>query len=332
MDWQSNNPPFQINLIEPSGDSYQGSADAVFRTLPLLPIRPESNVIILAADHIYAMDYRKLVDYHQRKGAGLTVGSVVVPQAEVRRFGSIVTSSDGRITRFVEKSANPPSNLVSTGIYVFRGSVLSSVLMGDNGNSFSRHDFGYDIIPQLTQRGLAYAFTFSGYWKDIGTVEAYHSTQTDKTIPSAILGNNDWPIRTARAPLSKGQDKSAVIENSVISPGVSLGTGARVRRSVLMSGVKVGANTVIEDCVIDEYCEIGQYSYLGFGNCVGDRSNITVVGTRANIPAGIAISKNCTIMPDVVPSDFSRRVIPRGSVIDHGVEVTAGSKVLELRS
>ena len=197
---------------------YQGTSDAIFQNIHLLELARPELVAVFGADHIYRMDVSSMVAYHQEKGAEGTVAALPIPISEAGRFGTMEVDQNWRILRFLEKTDNPPGIpgrpgwcLASMGNYVFSGTVLKEELQRDAADENSSHDFGKDILPWMTNNHVLYAYDFHrnvvpgeekknrGYWRDVGTIEAYYEANMDlkSAEPALNLHNLDWPLRTA---------------------------------------------------------------------------------------------------------------------------------------
>jgi len=336
--WGLTNAVRTFHILEPRTGSYQGTADAVYQNLPYLNKFNTENVLILAGDHIYKMDYHEMLAFHEQAKAALTVGVIRVPIEEAHRFGTVSVGDGGEILEFVEKSRNPRSNLASMGIYVFNRDVLSQRLKEDASRPDSTHDFGYAILPSMVGRDKVNAYEFTGYWQDIGTPQAYYAANMELVCaqPSFSLnGTRTVLTRHLNLPppnisqqnmvvnslLSPGCVIKGRVENSILSPGVWVDEQAEVRNSVLMPNVFVGYHSVVDTCIIDEGVNIGKLCYIGFGKPLlsGDR-DITVLGTGVTVPSHTAIGRNCTVLPHVDMSSFRGNLIASGSIISqHGV-------------
>ncbi len=332
--WHSaNNAGGSLSLLRPRSGSFLGTADAVFQNLDFLARENAEDVLVLAGDHIYQMDYRKMLAFHRATGADVTVGVVEVPVEEARRFGTVRVDGQNQVTEFVEKSPNPCSTLASMGIYIFNRRVLSERLCEDAAKPNSPHDFGYAILPGMVQRDRVFAYRFDGYWQDIGTIEAYYQSNME------LLGSNSglhfdssWPIMTEKNALPECQigEQGTVInsiispgcvinghvENSILSPGVRVDEKAEVRDSLVMANARVGYHSVVSRSVLDEGVSVGKFCYVGFG--VGYSSGngeITVLGKEVQLPPNTAVGRRCKIMPHAGPAAFPARVVPSGSTV-----------------
>jgi glucose-1-phosphate adenylyltransferase len=329
----TNGASVNFNILEPRRGSYKGTADAVYQNIEYLHKLDAEIILILAGDHIYKMDYRKMLDFHEKMKADVTVGLVTVPFEETYRFGTVRVASDSRIVDFVEKSKNSLSNLASMGIYVFNKDVLIKRLSEDAARPDSPHDFGYAILPETVRYDRLFAYKFKGYWQDIGTKDAYFDANMElvKPQPSFSL-NGNWSIlsdrRHSASPMRPDQgviENSIVspgciiegcVQNSILSPGVRIEKQATVRNSILMSGVSVGYHSVIDRCILDEDINVGRFCYIGFGRDLFTEScDITTVGKGVTIPSHTAVGRDCTIMPHVEPSDFQGSMIPSGTTL-----------------
>lgn len=338
----SNFNPGEFRVLEPQAGSYKGTADAVYQNLNYLKETGTDTVLILAGDHVYKMDYRRMLDFHLRVRADVTVGVIPVPIKEAHRFGIITVGPDGRVVDFVEKPGHPQSNLVSMGIYVFNREVLSERLTEDAGRFDSSHDFGYAILPEVVERDRVFAFRFSDYWRDIGTAAAYYEANMEIMGRQARFSlDGSWPILTAERDtlpfnLATGNVISSIIspgcvvkgrvENSILSPGVCVEDEAIVRNSVLMSNVSVGYHSVVERCILDEEVKIGKYCHVGFGAPVLD-CEITVLGKGVVVPHYTIVGHNCKVLPHVGAGDFIASMVPSGSIVcgrDASDKVSAG--------
>jgi len=323
----------RVDFLAPATGSYQGTSDAVFQNLGYLQRHGAERVLALSGDHVYKMDYRKILVFHERVKADVTVGVLPVPSEQAAQFGTVTLNDGGRITSFVEKTALPKSNLASMGIYVFNMEVLAKRLKEDAAKSDSSHDFGYNVIPSMVRQDKVYAFRFDGYWQDIGTLEGYHSTNTDmvRQRPPFRL-DTGWPILSESGddsplPVSqRGGIRNSIISpdcvvegsviNSVLSPGVRVEKGAVVCNAVLLANATIGRQSVVSHCILDEDTSVGEVSYLGFVSRKNEKiSMVTVLGRGAVIPPHTAVGIGSRILPRVSQADFTSNIIPSGSII-----------------
>jgi glucose-1-phosphate adenylyltransferase len=309
----------ELRVLEPQRNSYLGTADAVYQNLGLIQRVGADATLILAGDHVYRMDYREMLDFHERAHADVTIGVVSVPLSEAGRFGTVRTDSASRIIEFIEKPRVPQSNLVSMGIYLFNRDVLVRKLNEDASAGQSSHDFGMSIVPGMISRDRVFAYRFSGYWQDIGTVESYMQANLELTRESpAFCLDGCWPMDVRpehpivqaggivrNSIVAPGCQIKGFVENSVLSPGVHVEDQAVVRDSVLMAGAHVGWHSVVDHCILDEDVSIGRSCYLGFGAGPSKGSpTTTVLGTGVRVPDFTAIDRNCKIEPFSGPADF----------------------------
>jgi glucose-1-phosphate adenylyltransferase len=323
-----------ISTIEPRNGSYLGTADAVYQNLRYIENHSADLIMVLAGDHVYKMDYRKMLAFHHKMRADATVGVVSVPIEEAHRFGIVNTDNEERIIDFVEKPELPQSNLVSMGIYVFDKKVLIDRLVEDAELTNSPHDFGHAILPSMVSRDKVFAYKFDGYWRDIGTPEAYYESNMDLLSfkPSFSL-DGKWPVLIEQnrhlypakksqqgiienSLISQGCTIKGRVENSVLSPGVWVDEEAEVRNSIIMANSFIGRHSVVDNCILDEGVTVGKLCYLGFGGSVTPGSRkITIVGEGVTVPPHTAICHNCKILPHVSPDDFAGKVVHSDSVI-----------------
>ena len=253
---------------------YSRTADSVRQNLDYTDRREPDDVLILSADHVYSFDYSSLISFHKENDADITVCSVRVGKKDARRFGIIRSAANGRITGFEEKPEFPKSDLASMGIYVFKYPVLKKTLINDRCDKKSSHDFGKDIIPNAIKNGLnVYAYEFSGYWRDVGTVESYMDASFDllkkKFDPAGTLTN-------VRSFPSLYTGKSAYVKNSIIGSGCFI--KGRVENSVLFRGAAVEEGAYVKDCVIFGNVLIEKDSELKY--CLVDEGSVICKGSR----------------------------------------------------
>lgn len=313
---------------------FVGTADAVQQNFTFIKRGGSDMVLILSGDHIYTMDYSAMIDYHLSHGADLTMATKTVTPEEASRFGVVGVDPNNRVTSFIEKPANPPSNLANMGIYLFNLSALDAALWDDHLNPDSSHDFGKDIIPTLIKNGArVFAYPYNGYWVDVGTVHSYWRAHMDllKNPPALDLYNREWIIHTRTEERSPAKIMhGAVVEDSLISDGCVIESGAHIYRSVLSPGVKVSAGSMVRESILLTDVIIGQgarvdRAILDKRVCVGesaivgdlaaDELSIPMIGKNAALPARITIQPGASIGVDVIVSDFSSEVIRSGMYI-----------------
>ena len=334
-DWygQNSRPRF-FHILPPGSGSYRGTADAVYQNRHFLERSGAELVLVLAGDHVYQMDYRQMLAFHQKSKAVATVGVVPLPPGEAHRFGIVHTGEHGRITGFEEKPRFARSNLASMGIYLFNKEALLQHLAEDAANPDSPHDFGYAIMPNMSRAGRVFAYQFKDYWQDIGTTEAYYEASMGLlSSKSTLKMDRPWQIfsgdnhRSAVAEPQVGTVLNSIIspgcvvrgrvENSILSPGVWVDDQAVVRNSVLMDNVSVGFHSVVEQTIADEDVQIGSYCFIGFGDN-GTGRGITLLGEGVTVPPHTAVGRGCTILPGVKPDDFTAGAVLPGRVIGKG--------------
>ena len=300
-------PPYQKSA---NSDWYTGTANAIYQNIQFMDRYQPEYVVILSGDHIYKMDYSEMLAYHKEKNADCTIAVMEVPMEEASRFGIMATEADGKVYEFQEKPKQPKSNLASMGIYIFTYSKLRKYLVEDEADENSENDFGKNIIPNMLNDGQRlYAWSFNGYWKDVGTIDSLWEANMDLLNPSVPLDLYDesWKIY-ARNPVMPPQyvGDSAVVNNSMISegcevygdvhfsvlfPGVVVEEGAKVHNSIVMPGSVVKKGAVIEyaiiaeDTVIDENAKVGSDPTL----TPKDEWGVAVVG------AGVHVGKNAVV-------------------------------------
>ena len=277
-------PPY---ATESGGRWYEGTADAIFRNLDYIRLYHPKYVLILSGDHLYRMDYRKMLKRHIEKEADLTISVMKVPMEEASRFGIMTAQEDGRIVKFSEKPKEPDSDLASMGIYIFSTDVLEAALVQDSTDPTSEHDFGKNIIPKLLAEGKnLFTYEFSGFWKDVGTIPAFHETSMDllEPEPPFDLADEEFPIfsnENISPPQYIGPDAS--VENSFIGNGSQIlgsvihsvisvdsyvGKGAVVKDSVLLPGATVRDGAVVTRAILGENTLVKEG--VIFGNADGE--------------------------------------------------------------
>lgn len=257
-------------------DVYRGTADAISQNIDFIDKYAPEYVLILSGDHIYKMNYAKMLAYHKEMNADATIAVIEVPMKEASRFGIMNTDEEGHIVEFEEKPEHPKSNLASMGIYIFNWKLLRKMLLADMKDADSHHDFGKDIIPTLLadQKTLV-AYKYQGYWKDVGTIDSLWEANMDLLNRSNELDLNDptWKIYTEDIPalpqyigpnanidkafITQGCVIEGEIKNSVLFTGARVGKGAKIIDSVLMPGVIVEDGAVVQRALVAENITIG---------------------------------------------------------------------------
>ena len=293
-------PPYQ----KASGsDWYKGTANAIYQNIEFIERYDPEYVLVLSGDHIYKMDYSKMLAAHKKRGADCTIAVIEVPIEEASRFGIMTTDSENRITKFSEKPKNPDSTKASMGIYIFNKDKLFQYLRADEADPASSNDFGKNVIPAMLAAGeKMYAYPFRGYWKDVGTIRSLWEANMDMLgeSPALALGDDRWRIYSrhdARAPhyvsagavvenssITEGCEICGTVRGSVLGAGVKVMPGASVIDSVVMSDVTVKAGASVSYSIIDSGSVIGEGAVVGAPESTG--AEITVVGSNVQVPAG----------------------------------------------
>jgi len=325
---------------------YKGTAEAVYHNLRFIQDSRVDEVLILSGDHVYTMHYEEMINFHRQQGADITIAVTEVPWNEANRFG-IVTLDNNRVVAFEEKPSQPKSNLASMGIYVFNKDILFKVL--EDAHRHELQDFGSQIIPDAIDRYQIYGYTYQGYWRDVGTIEAYWQANMDLVVdlPPFNLYDPETGVRTlsvdmppvklgprtqiSRSLVSNGCIINGNVFNSVLSPHVYVEEGAHVMDSIIFHDTTIAQDAVVHHSIIDKECYIGPGCWIGCGEDYTPNKDepdylncgITVIGEGARLPSGLRVGRNCKIDPGVKESDFSTLSIPSGS------SVVGGEKILQ---
>ncbi len=294
------------------GQWYSGTANAVYQNLPFIDQFDPEYVLILSGDHIYKMDYAKMLRFHVEKNADATIAVLTVPMDEASRFGIMNTDEYARITEFEEKPRQPKSNKASMGIYIFNWRILRPYLVNDDKDNSSSHDFGKNIIPDLLRAGAnLYAYDFKGYWKDVGTLKSLWEANMDLLgqRPEFRLADKDWRIYSkspAMPPhylgeladvtdsiVSEGCVVYGNVKHSVLFTGVHVAKGAYIRDSIVMPGAVIGENAIINKAIIGEGAVISPGAVIGSDPTPEDgiydtslSGDITLVANTVTVPEG----------------------------------------------
>ena len=272
-------PPYQ----SASGASwYKGTANAIYQNIGFVDLYDPEYVAVLSGDHIYKMDYSRMLQHHKDAGAACTISVMEVPWSEASRFGIMSVDENDRITAFAEKPKEPQSNLASMGIYIFTWQKLRAYLLADEADPTSDNDFGKNIIPAMLEAGeVMSAYRFEGYWKDVGTLDSLWDANMDMLAPGSGLNLLDkkWPIycRTPSCPpaflgphadvgnsaVAKGCGILGEVKNSVLSYNTQVGQGASVCYSVVMPGAVIEEGAVVQYAIIGERCRVGRGAQVG---------------------------------------------------------------------
>jgi len=325
---------------------YKGTAEAVYHNLQFIQDSRVDEVLILSGDHVYTMHYEEMIKSHRQQGADITIGVTEVPWNETNRFGIMLLDDNNRVVAFEEKPSQPKGNLASMGIYVFNKDILFKVL--EDAHRRGLQDFGSQIIPDAIAKYQIYGYKYHGYWRDVGTIEAYWQANMDLVVdlPPFNLYDPETGVRTlsvdmppvklgprtqiSRSLVSNGCIINGNVFNSVLSPHVYVEEGAHVMDSIIFHDTTIAKDAVVHRSIIDKECYIGPGCWIGcsedytpnkdepdYLNC-----GITVIGEGAKLPPGLRVGRNCKIDPGVKESDFSTLSIPSGSSV-------GGEKVLE---
>ncbi len=315
-------PPYQKSS---GSDWYTGTANAIYQNLPFIERYNPEYVLILSGDHIYKMDYEKMLKFHKEKEADCTIAVLQVPMEEASRFGIMNAQEDGKIYEFEEKPAHPKSNLASMGIYIFTWKKLREYLEQDAKTPGSANDFGKNIIPSmLAANEQMYAYAFDGYWKDVGTIDSLWEANMDLLDPKVPLSlyDPDWKIY-ARNPalpphyiapgahvqnsmVTEGCVIEGTVDFSVIFAGVTIEEGAVVRDSIIMPGSVIQKGAVVDYAIVAEQTIIGENAVVGARpEGMEDISGwgVTVIGSGVAIGAGVHIAPKAMVETDIAAEE-----------------------------
>ena len=286
-------PPYQKSS---NSDWYKGTANAIYQNINFMDRYQPEYVVILSGDHIYKMDYSEMLAYHKEKNADCTIAVMEVPMEEASRFGIMATEADGKVYEFQEKPKQPKSNLASMGIYIFSYDKLRKYLVEDEADENSENDFGKNIIPNMLNDGQRlYAWSFNGYWKDVGTIDSLWEANMDLLDGNneLDLGDSSWKIYTEdittlpqyiganadikRAYITQGCVINGEVKNSVLFTGAKVGDGAKVIDTVLMP------NSVVEDGAVVNRALIADGVKIGKGSVVGSADSEEILLVAADI-------------------------------------------------
>jgi glucose-1-phosphate adenylyltransferase len=288
---------------EDGGNWYNGTADAIYQNTNYIDSYDPEYVLILSGDHIYKMDYSKMLDYHKEKGADVTIAVLEVPLEEAYRFGMMNTRKDDSIYEFDEKPTKPKSNLASMGVYIFNWAALKQLLKEDNLDKKSSNDFGKNIIPKMINNNQKlYAYPFKGYWRDVGTIESFWAANMDMLADDNELDIYDtkWRIYSVNpmlppqyigpqakinnAMLNEGCTVFGEIDNCVLFQGVHVGKNTKITNSVILPNTKIGNNVVIDKAIIGSNVTVRRNS------CIGNGEDIIVIEEGKEVKADSRIS------------------------------------------
>ena len=284
-------PPYQGNKVS---EWYKGTANAIYQNINFIKQYNPDYVLILSGDHIYRMDYAKMLEHHKKTGASCTVATITVPMEEASRFGICNTNPDNSIYEFEEKPKQPKNNQASMGIYIFNAKILLEYLEADEADENSSNDFGKNIIPNLLNNGeRLFAYKFEGYWKDVGTISSLWEANMDLIGDEPVINMADRDFRifsrnTARPPqyigpkstienslISEGCKINGTVINSILSGGVVIEEGALVKDSVIMEDVVIKSGAKVYSAIVDSDVVVEFGATVGKENA--DKSDIAIV-------------------------------------------------------
>jgi len=312
-----------------ASDWFLGTADAIQQNFRFIKNSSTDFVLILSGDHIYEMNYAKVIDAHVARKADLTLATITVPIKDASRLGIVGVDTEDRVTSFVEKPAEPLSNLANMGVYLFNTDVLDMYLLEDHNLSNSTHDFGKDILPKMVANGArVFAYPYNGYWMDVGTASSYWKAHMDHLDekPPFDLNDRSWIIHTRteeRPPvwIARGASiensmicdgceiaSNAKVIRSVLSPGVLIRPGAVIRESIILTDSIVESDSIIERSIIDKKVHIQSQARVG-GMVDAQEPVLTMVGKNSEVPKGFIVEPGAVIGTDVIESDYPSKVV-----------------------
>ena len=338
--WDLDRRDSQVTILHPHDKWYMGTADAVNKNINFVKRKKPKYVLILSGDHIYKMDYRKLIAQHEKLGAEMTIATKVVPFEDVSRFGILETNEEGYVLDFIEKPQSSTSNLASMGIYLFNYDCLIDALKETESKN-ENLDFGKHVIPYLIydKKAKIGTYKYYDYWQDVGTYDSYLSTslELNNQVIELDLYDPTWRIYTAldgfppakfgvdakvsKSLISDGTVIEGSVINSVLSPGVYVRKGAVVKDSVILNDCIIGENVQLDRVIADKNVIIGRNTIIGHGNDFTPNdekpdllsSGITVIEKRAVIDSDIKIGRNCRIQRSAKFED--KQVVKSGLTI-----------------
>ena len=329
-------PPYEKSS---NSEWYTGTANAIYQNLEYMESYNPEYVLILSGDHIYKMDYEVMLDFHKANNAEVTIAVMPVPIEEASRFGIMIADENHRITEFEEKPEHPRSNLASMGIYIFNWKTLKEALiaMADQ----PALDFGKHVIPYCHEKGAPlYAYEFTGYWKDVGTLSSYWEANMEliDIVPEFNLYEEYWKIYTKseiqppdyiagdsvveRSIIGEGSDIYGEVYNSVIGCGVTIGKGTVIRDSIIMNQTQIGEGCEINKAIIAENVVVGNQVKLGVGEETENDTaphiynhGLVTIGEKSVIPDGISVGKNSVISGVTVAADYEDSQLASGKTL-----------------
>lgn len=329
-------PPYEKSS---NSEWYTGTANAIYQNLEYMESYNPEYVLILSGDHIYKMDYEVMLDFHKANNAEVTIAVMPVPIEEASRFGIMIADENHRITEFEEKPEHPRSNLASMGIYIFNWKTLKEALiaMADQ----PALDFGKHVIPYCHEKGAPlYAYEFTGYWKDVGTLSSYWEANMEliDIVPEFNLYEEYWKIYTKseiqppdyiaadsvveRSIIGEGSDIYGEVYNSVIGCGVTIGKGTVIRDSIIMNQTQIGENCEVNKAIIAENVVVGNQVKLGVGEEAENDTaphiynhGLVTIGEKSVIPDGISVGKNSVISGVTAAADYEDSQLASGKTL-----------------
>ena len=326
-------PPYEKST---NSEWYTGTANAIYQNLEYMESYNPEYVLILSGDHIYKMDYEVMLDFHKANNAEVTIAVMPVPMEEASRFGIMIADENHRITEFEEKPEHPRSNLASMGIYIFNWKTLKEALiaMADQ----PALDFGKHVIPYCHEKGAPlYAYEFTGYWKDVGTLSSYWEANMEliDIVPEFNLYEEYWKIYTKseiqppdyiaadsvveRSIIGEGSEVYGEVYNSVIGCGVTIGKGTVIRDSIIMNQTQIGEGCEINKAIIAENVVVGNQVKLGVGEEAENDTaphiynhGLVTIGEKSVIPDGISVGKNSVISGVTAAADYEDSQLASG--------------------
>ena len=300
-------PPYERN--DKKSGWYKGTANAIYQNIAFIERYHPDYVVVLSGDHIYKMDYAEMVEYHERNGAACTIAVRDVPLSEASRFGILNTNPDGSIYEFEEKPKKPKSTNASMGIYVFNWSVLREALIADEEDDTSANDFGKNIIPNLLNAGhKMMAYNFDGYWKDVGTIDSLWEANMEllgkdpefnirgderrkiyarnNALPSSYI---DDKAKTVNCFIAEGSEVYGTVRHSVISVGCTVGEGALVEDSVVMPGVVIEPGAIVRHAILGENSKVCRNAVVGGAFEKDETKQISVTSKGAIVEASTVL-------------------------------------------
>ena len=329
-------PPYEKST---NSEWYTGTANAIYQNLEYMESYNPEYVLILSGDHIYKMDYEVMLDFHKANNAEVTIAVMPVPMEEASRFGIMIADENHRITEFEEKPEHPRSNLASMGIYIFNWKTLKEALiaMADQ----PALDFGKHVIPYCHEKGAPlYAYEFTGYWKDVGTLSSYWEANMEliDIVPEFNLYEEYWKIYTnseiqppdyiaadsvvERSIIGEGSEVYGEVYNSVIGCGVTIGKGTVIRDSIIMNQTQIGEGCEINKAIIAENVVVGNQVKLGVGEEAENDTaphiynhGLVTIGEKSVIPDGISVGKNSVISGVTAAADYEDSQLASGKTL-----------------